>query len=149
MKNLRVRFSPYGFLIVLLQALPNIAWVLYPPTPNALAGNVSSIALVEYGEHILGVLIVVLLLFLVNQAQTRVPRSAWAIAGFICIALYWGCWALYFAGIQPKPLIYAMVLLPPVAFFSVGVAEKVWPIPVASALFLLFHLAVALENYPL
>ena len=149
MKNLRIRFSAYGLLITALQSLPNIVWALRPPTPNALAGNASSVPFIEYGEHVLGVAIVVMLLFLVNETQTqKMPKSGWTAAGFCAIALYWGCWALYFAGVQPVPVIYAMVILPPVAFFSAGAAEKVWPISSASAIFLVFHLLVALENFP-
>ena len=150
MKNLRFRFSLYGLLIAALQSLPNVIWALWPPTPNALEGNASSSMFIEYGEHILGVSIVVLLLFLVNQTQARrIPKGGWAVAGFICIALYWLCWMLYFAGTQPLPIIYAMVVLPPMAFFSAGMAEKVWPISAVSAVFLLIHLAVALENFPI
>ncbi|MBT9171840.1 MAG: hypothetical protein DDT21_00214 [Syntrophomonadaceae bacterium] len=150
MKNIRIRFSPYGLLIVALQSLPNVIWALWPPTPNALEGNASSVPFIEYGEHILGVAVVILLLFLVDKTQTqKIPHGNWAIAGFIAIALYWLCWVLYFAGIQPNPVIYAMVILPPVAFFSAGVAEKIWPISAVSAVFLVFHLLVALENFPL
>jgi hypothetical protein len=49
---------------VALQALPNIVWTLFPPSIDPLAGNASTIPLIEYGEHILGVAIVILLLFL-------------------------------------------------------------------------------------
>jgi len=150
MKNLCVRFSTYGLLIVVLQSLPNIAWALWPPTPNALKGNASSIPFIEYGEHILGVAIMILLLFLANKTQTqKIPRSGFMVAGFVAIALYWLCWVLYFAGVQPNPVIYAMVILPPIAFFNAGVAKKVWPISAASTLFLVFHLLVALENFPI
>ena len=106
--------------------------------------------IIEYGEHILGVAIVVLLLFLVNKSQKQgIPGNRWAIAGFVAIALYWLCWMLYFVGVQPYLVIYTMVILPPVAFFSAGIAEKVWPVSVASAVFLVFHLLVALENFPI
>jgi len=150
MTNLRIRFSLYGLMIVTLQALPNILWALWPPTPNALEGNASSVPFIEYGEHVLGVAIVIMLLFLVNKTQTRkIPTSSWAIASLVAIALYWLCWTLYFAGIQPYPVIYAMVILPPVAFFSTGIVEKVWPISVTSAMFLIFHIMVAFENFPI
>jgi len=150
MKNLRLRFSPYGFVIVALQSLPNILWALAPPTPNALEGNASSIPFIEFGEHFLGVLTVIMLLFLVNKLQARtIPMNGWTITSFVAIALYWLCWALYFAGIQPNLLLYAMCVLPPVAFFSAGIAGKVWPISAASVIFLAFHLAVAFENYPI
>lgn len=150
MKNIRYGFSLYGLLIVTLQSLPNIIWALWPPNPNALAGNASSVLFIEYAEHILGVTTVVLLLFLVNKTQTpKIPHGNWTVAGFMAIALYWLCWVLYFAGIQPNPVIYAMVILPPVAFFSAGAAEKIWPISAVSAVFLVFHLLVALENFPL
>ena len=150
MKNLHLRFSLYGTLIVALQSLPNIIWALFPPAVNRLEGNVSSIPFVEYGEHILGVATVILLLFLVNKTvANRIRRTAPAIVGFIAIALYWLCWALYFAGIQPDAVLYAMVILPPVAFFCAGLAEKVWPVSAVSTVFLAFHLAVALDNYPI
>lgn len=150
MKNLRISFSLYGLIIAVLQLIPNIIWALFPPTVNTLEGNASSIPFIEYGEHILGVAIVVLLTFLVCKEQEKViPKGGFAIAGFTAIALYWMCWALYFCSVQPLPVIYAMVILPPVAFFCAGIAEKVYPISVVSAVFLAFHIAVALENFPI
>jgi len=149
MKNLRLRFSYFGALVVALQALPNILWALFPPAVNRLEGNASSVPFIEVGEHILGVAIVILLLFLVNKTvPNRLHRGAPAIVSYTAIALYWLCWALYFAGAQPNVVIYAMVALPPVAFFCAGLAEKVWPISAASAAFLVFHMLVALENFP-
>ena len=148
-KNIRIGFSVFGFIIVLFQSLPNIIWALFPPKINPLEGNASSILFVEYGEHILGVAIVTLLLFLVNTAQKKaIPNVPLTYVGFAAILLYWLCWALYFCTIQPYPLIYAMVILPPVAFFCAGAAQKIYIISVASVLFLALHLTVALENFP-
>jgi len=150
MKNLRIRFSYFGVLIVALQAFPNIIWALFPPALNRLEGNASSVPFIEYGEHILGVAIVVLLLFLVNKTvPNKFHRTALAIISYIAIALYWLCWAMYFAGVQYNAVLYPMVLLPPLAFFCAGLTEKVWPISAASAAFLVFHTMVALENYPM
>jgi hypothetical protein len=149
MKDLRIGFSPFGFIVVIMQALPNIVWALFPPAVNALEGNASSIPFVEYGEHILGVTIVVLLLFITRKGQEKtVHRNRFAIVCFTAIALYWMCWMLYFSAVQPLAVIYAMVVLPPVAFFCAGAAEKVYPISMVSVVFLVFHLAVALENFP-
>lgn len=150
MKNLRIGFSLYGLIIVMLQSLPNIVWALFPPALNTLEGNTSSVPFIEYGEHILGVVIVVLLLFLVCRGQEKaVPKNKAAIIGFVAIALYWLCWVLYFCSVQPLPVIYAMVALPPAAFFCAGIAEKVYPISAVSVVFLAFHLTVALENFPI
>ena len=150
MKNLRIGFSLYGLIIVTLQALPNIVWALFPPAVNTLEGNASSIPFVEYGEHILGVAIVVLLLFLVSKGQEKtIPKGGFTIASFVAIALYWLCWVLYFSTVQPLPVIYTMVVLPPVAFFCSGIAEKVYPISAVSVMFLGLHFVVALENFPI
>ena len=150
MKNLHVRFSVFGLIIVALQSLPNIIWALFPPEVNALEGNASTVLFIEYGEHILGIAIVILLLFLVNKTQEKVfPGGVLTYISFTAIALYWMCWVLYFCGFQPLPVIYAMVILPPAAFFFAGTAQKVYPVSAASVVFLLFHLAVALENFPL
>ena len=149
MKKFCIRFSVFGLLVAVLQLLPNIIWALKPPVMNVLAGNASSIPFVEYGEHILGVLIVVLLVLLVNRKQqSGIPRTHWTVIGFAAIVLYWLCWMLYFDGVQVYAVIYAMVILPPVAFFCVGLAKSVWPIPVASVFFLVFHLLTVLENFP-
>lgn len=150
MKNLRIGFSLYGAIIVAMQTLPNIVWALFPPSPNALSGNASKVLFIEYGEHILGVAIVILLLFLVCRGRERIiPRSKLAYVSFAAIAIYWFCWVLYYCAVQALPVIYAMVILPPVAFFCAGAASKVYPISVISAVFLVFHLAVAAENFPI
>ncbi|MBS3977937.1 MAG: hypothetical protein KGZ75_14635 [Syntrophomonadaceae bacterium] len=150
MTNLRIGFSLYGLIIVVLQALPNIVWALFPPSVNSLKDNASSVPVIEYGEHILGVSIVILLLFLVQRGQEkRLPKSKTAIAAYTAIGMYWICWLLYFYTVQPLSVIYAMVILPPIAFFCAGVAEKVYPISAVSIVFLVFHLLVALENFPI
>ena len=150
MKNLRVGFSLYGLIIVSLQAFPNIIWALFPPMVNALAGNASSVPFIEYGEHILGVAIVILLLFLVRRGEEKhIPKGKAAAVAYVAIGLYWVAWILYFCAVQPIPMLYAMVALPPIAFFCAGIAERVYPISVVSAVFFVFHLLVALENYPI
>jgi hypothetical protein len=150
MKNLRIGFSLYGLIIVVLQALPNIVWALFPPAVNILEGNASSVPFIEYGEHILGVAIVILLLFLVQRGHEKaLPKNKAAIAAYAAIGLYWLCWVLYFCFVQPLPVIYAMVVLPPIAFFCASVAENVYPISVVSTVFLVFHLLVVMENLPI
>jgi len=150
MKKMRIGFSLYGLIIALLQALPNIIWALFPPAVNSLEGNASSVPFIEYGEHVLGVAIVVLLVLLVRRGSEKtIPRNGFAITAFAAIALYWLCWVLYFCAVQPLPVIYAMVVLPPIAFFCAGIAEKVYPISALSVVFLGFHLAVAMENFPI
>ena len=154
MKNpfraLTFRFSLFGTLIAAAQSLPNILWAAFPPPLNRLDGTASSVAFIEYGEHILGVLIVGLLLFLANRNRPDEPLlGSWAVGAYTAIVGYWLCWVCYFLGIQPDFVIYAMVVLPPVAFFCAGMAKKVWPVSAAAGLFLVFHLLVAAENFPL
>jgi len=86
MRNLRIGFSLYGLMIVALQALPNIVWALFPPAVNSLEGNASSVPVIEYGEHILGVAIVILLLFLVHHGQEKMlPKNKTAIVAAVLI----------------------------------------------------------------
>ena len=148
--NLTIRFSKFGLLIVAAQALPNVIWALCPPVPNRLEGIASSSLFIEYGEHILRVVIVIFLLFLGNKTkENKLFGGNFAVISYIAIALYWCCWILYFAGIQPNFIIYAMVALPTAAFICAGIAEKVWPIYTVGTLFLLFHLSVTAENFPI
>jgi len=150
MKNLRLGFSLYGVIIAVLQMIPNIVWALFPPSKNRLEGNVSSNMIIEYGEHILGVSIIILLIFLVVKGQEfKLPKNKWSHLSYIGIGIYWICWILYFMHIQYLPIIYLMVVIPPLAFLFAGLAEKVYPISIISLVFLFFHLSVALENFPI
>ncbi|MCL2698489.1 MAG: hypothetical protein FWE74_10485 [Oscillospiraceae bacterium] len=147
-KNLCIGFSPFGTLIAGLQLLPNIIWALFPPAINTLEGNASSNLFIEYGEHVLGVSIVILLVFLVNKTQKKFTvKSVPVCVCFTAIGFYWLCWILYFCAVQPLPLIFAMVVLPPIAFFCAGIAKKVYLISVVSTVFLIFHITVATENF--
>lgn len=148
--RLQIRFSLFGASIAVLQLLPNIIWALFPPALNRLQGNSSSLLFIEYGEHCLGVAIVIMLFFLANKNEPKaVHRTVPGIASALFIGLYWLCWVLYYCGLQPNFVIYAMVVLPPAAFFAAGLAEKVYIISLASSIFVVFHLLVALENFPL
>jgi hypothetical protein len=91
-----------------------------------------------------------MLIFLVQRGEEKTfPKNKFAILSYIIIGLYWTCWILYFCNIQPLPIIYLMVILPPIAFFFTGMAEKVYPISIVSIIFLLFHMLVVIENFPI
>jgi hypothetical protein len=78
---------------------------------------------------------------LVQRGQEKMlPKSKAAVAAYIAIGLYRLCWILYCCAIQPLLVICAMVVLPPIAFFCAGLAEKVYPISAVSAVFIVFHL---------
>ncbi|HBG10338.1 MAG: hypothetical protein ACOX46_12120 [Limnochordia bacterium] len=150
-RRVRVGFSRFGFLVVVLQALPNVLWALFPPAQNVLSRNSSEIVVLEYGEHILGVSIVIMLLFLVSreQVEAALPKGIPAVLSLAAIALYWAGWACYYAGVQNDFIVYSLVVLPPLSFFCAGLAKRVAVISVTSLIFLVFHCAVTLENFPL
>ena len=89
-------------------------------------------------------------LFLVNKSGGGViPNNIWSIVCVVNMLLYWLCWVLYYAGCQNNAVIYAMVLLPVIGFFSAGIAESVYPISIVSVAFLVFHIMITLENFPI
>ncbi|HKM43433.1 MAG TPA: hypothetical protein VJZ70_05530 [Limnochordia bacterium] len=150
MKSIRLGFSKFGFLVAFLQLLPNIVWVLFPPEPNILTANASLKPFLEYGEHVLGISIVIMLMFLVGGNDQRlIPRGKPTTLALGAILLYWVGWILYYAGMQGNVVIYSMVVLPPVAFFFAGWAKKTPAISIAAMLFVVFHVLVTLENFPL
>lgn len=150
MNGVRLGFSRFGFLVAALQLLPNMIWVLFPPDPNILTTNASPKPFLEYGEHILGVAIIIMLLFLVGKNDDELmPRGRSAAFAFGAILLYWFFWVLYYAGMQGNVVLYSMVVLPPIAFFLAGLAKKVSIISITALLFVVFHVLVTLENFPL
>lgn len=150
LRNVRIGFSKFGFMVAALQLLPNVFWVLFPPAQNVLTANSSTVPVLEYGEHILGISIVIFLVFLVpRQEGAPVFGRFTAKLSLAAIALCWLGWVLYYIGIEHNALIYAMVVLPPIAFFLAGLAQRIRLISVLSLVFLVFHFAVTLENFPL
>jgi hypothetical protein len=149
-KNLKIRFSIFGTIIAAAELLPNIIWAIFPPVLNRLSGNSSDNMFLEIGEHVLGVSIVILLVFLKNvSVKKKIPVNIYSLVSFSALLGYWICWLLYFCGIQNNAVIYLMVVLPPISFFFAGIAEKVYPISIVAAAFIVFHILVTMENFPI
>lgn len=115
LRHVTLGFSKFGFLVAVLQLLPNVLWVLFPPAQDPLAGSRSSLPGLEFGEHVLGIALVVMLIFLVSRRESEplIPAGLCGKVSLGAIALYWLGWACYFLGWQSSFIIYSLVILPP------------------------------------
>ncbi|MHB8105885.1 MAG: hypothetical protein ACYDH4_00440 [Candidatus Cryosericum sp.] len=71
MKDYGFGFSLVGLALYALQLLPNIVWVLRPPTNNVLTKNSSPCQILNVIEHVFGVMTVVLLVLLISKGGGR------------------------------------------------------------------------------
>ena len=69
--HVTLEFSKYGFLDAELKQLPNVLWVLFQPAKHPLAGSRSSLPGLEFGVHVLGFALVVMLICLVYRWESE------------------------------------------------------------------------------
>lgn len=140
-------FSPICLLLYLLQALPNIAWILSPPENNVLAKNRSSVPLFNWVEHVFGILTVALLVLLVNEDGGKSSILFIALA-LLFLAGYYVSWLFYYKGVvNPWLLVIGLAGMPPFYFLCIAIWMKNYVAVISCIIFGAAHIAITCKNY--
>ena len=66
---------------------------------------------------------------------------------WLILALYWGCWALYFGGVTGWPVLLGLTVFPCAAFLLFAVERRNWIAFIPAACFSVLHLFHFWSNY--
>lgn len=148
-KHYRVCFSLYGFAAFLLQELPYLPWLLWPPADNPLAGNAPVNVFLGTLEQAGGVLTIALLILVVRKSVVRPGfKSPLFFAAVSCLAVYYICWMCYFAGFTNSWLIVlGLSAVVPIYYFFVALWTKNYFAVVTATLFFIGHTGSNAVNY--
>jgi hypothetical protein len=149
LKQYRFHFSLIGLLAFVLQELPYLPWMLWPPADNPLANNLTANPVLGAMEGIGGALTVVLLVLIVRKdAGKPNTKHRFFVAAACLLALYYICWIAYFAGITSAWLIVLGLSAPvPLYYLCVSMWRRNVFAVVTSLIFFIGHTASNAVNY--
>ncbi len=144
MRRYRLGFVWQGTALFALVMLPNILWEVFLSgdvlhRPSATPGLDMAMAVCQW-------LFVAALCLMKNRGAGRLtPKGLMGPAG--ALALYWGCWALYFGGVTGWPVLLGLTVFPCAAFLLFAVERRNWIAFIPAACFSVLHLFHFWSNY--
>lgn len=142
-------FSAYAFIAFILQELPYLPWLLWPPIDNPLANNIAKIPLFGILEKAGGTMTVVLLIVVIRKdsARTKIKEQFFIVAVILLFA-YYICWIYYFSGITNGWLIViGLSAVVPLYYLSISLWMQNYFALISSLLFLIGHTGSNIINY--
>ncbi|MFC4322999.1 hypothetical protein [Litchfieldia salsa] len=147
MKKYRFGFSLNGFIVFLLAIVPNIIWVIVPPTNNPIAGNSASIPIFDIVVHVSQFIMILLLISVIRKESKnkKYIRVYIGLASF-CLAGYYALWISYYAGILSPWIYVGLAVLPSIYFISAELWLKNYVAIIPSVVFGLTHILITCSN---
>lgn len=149
MKQYKIGFSLCGLIAFLLQELPYVPWVLWPPVDNPLANNIPATPLLGVLEQAGGVLTVALLILVVRHDIAKPKFSnRFFIISAICLVFYYVSWVFYFGGITNGWIIViGLSALVPMYYLFIALWQKNHFAIITSVCFFIGHSVSNVMNY--
>ena len=148
-KQCKIGFSLFGLIAFLLQELPYLPWLMFPPKNNPLENNIPQNVFFGTIEKIGGVLTVALLMLVIQKFNTQKDfKNKYFLIAVLCLIIYYVCWILYFNGITNVWLIIiGLTAIVPMYYFFVAMWLKNYVAVIASILFFIGHTISNIINY--
>jgi hypothetical protein len=148
-KQYKFGFSICGLFAFLLQEIPYIPWLLWPPENDPLAENIPLNTFFGFLEKIGGVLTVALLIFVTSKLPTQKDfKNKYFVVAVICLVAYYICWIFYFNNIPNVWLIIiGLTAIVPIYYFFVSMWLKNYFAVITSILFFIEHTISNIINF--
>jgi hypothetical protein len=132
-----------------LQEIPYLPWLLFPPTDNPLADNPPANLFLGILEGFGGVLTVALLILIVRKDKLKFNfKDRYFITSVCLLGLYYACWIAYFAGITSNWLIvFGLSASVPLYYLSVAMWRKNYFAVITATVFFVGHTLSNSINY--
>lgn len=146
MKGYRVRPVWPGIALFALVMVPNILWEIVLSgdllhQPSATPGLDTVMAVCQW------FFAAALCLVETGKARTFMEASGCDIGAGAALALYWGCWMLYFGGTAARPVLLGLTVFPCASFLLFAAGRRNWIAFVPGCCFTALHLCRFWGNY--
>jgi hypothetical protein len=149
LKKYKIGFSVIGFSAFVLQELPYLPWLMFPPANNPLGDNPAANPFLGTLEAAGGVLTVAILMLIVRKGESKPNfKDGYFITALCLLGLYYACWIAYFAGITSNWLIVFGLTAPvPLYYLCAALWRKNYFAVVTAAVFFIGHTLSNAINY--
>lgn len=145
-RKYRLGFDIGGLALFIMMMLPNLIWSL-KPAPNDILRGESVTAAIDTAGSICQALFVVMMCVVVNKSAEKARVTKLKMLTFICAALYFCGWILYYNSVVNAPVILLLTLPPCMAFIFYLLGRKNWIALIPAGIFTYCHLIYGVVNF--
>ena len=125
MKNFTDRYRPgfclFGLIAFLVQELPYLPWMLWPPKIDPLVGNIAPYMWLEITEKVAGILTVAILMMIITKDDGKTRNRRFLILAAVCLSIYYISWMAYFSEFSPGWLmVFGLSAVVPIYYLFVA-----------------------------
>lgn len=147
MKDYRLGFSVRGLTAVILVLIPNIIWSVLPHETDVLE-QPTTFGIFDLFENIFRVLLIILLIFVVNEKSINAEKRSYLIAcSIVFITAYYFMWILLLLGFQSGIVYIGLAVFPCAFFLLTAVILRNYLSMFAVVIFAVFHIIITFKNY--
>ena len=119
----RMGFSLYGLIAFIIQELPYIPFLLWPPVNHPLGNNPASVPFLGALEYFGGISTVALLIAVVQKGTVKPAfKNRYFILAAVCLIIYYISWVFYFGGVTNGwLLVIGLSATVPIYYMSVSI----------------------------
>ncbi len=123
LKNYRFGFDIWGLLLFVAIMIPNFIWFAIPAPNDILRGD-SITGTLDTAASICQVLMIAILCVVANRERKKMGVTPFIVGMFICLALYFISWIIYYLGITNTVVVLGLTVPPCLAFLFFAVDRK-------------------------
>ena len=148
MNNYNLGFSLKGFLAFMLVMIPNVIWMIVPPSNNPIAANSAMYPLFDIITGISKAMMITLLIILIPKKNRHGKgKKIYIKFALFCLVIYYVMWILYYAGIINPWMLVGMAVFPSAYFIFVELWLNNYIAITPSAFFGIAHIAITFSNF--
>lgn len=140
MKKYEIGFSLKGLIAFLIIMLPNIFWMISPPTDGFLSTDSGNVAVLNIIMVISQWIMIALLIFLIRKTGESEKGHIYQLICGLCVSIYYISWALYYFNIVSPIMLVGMAVFPCCFFTSFILRQKTYPVLIPAAVFSFIHI---------
>ena len=146
MKEYKIKFSIKGFLAFVLIMIPNIIWMIIPPSNDFLASNSSDIVVLNVLMTISQWIMIALLMILVRKTEVSSSSHIYKLICIVCLGIYYISWVFYYMNIMNQIMFLGMAVIPCSFFIIFIIWQKIYLVLVPAIIFAVLHIGITFSN---
>lgn len=147
MKRYQFHFSFLMLAAILLQQVPGILRLFFPPLFDPLASNSTPWPVLDIIENGSLVLIFFSLLLLKHKEGAGKHANRYGLPAIVSIACYFVLWLFYFNGFAPGWCLVGLAVAPALYYVFLSLRQRNGVALVFCVLFALTHIPITVSNY--
>lgn len=147
MKTYKIGLSIKGFLAFIAVMIPNIVWMIYPPSNNMLSSNSSNIAILNILMSVSQWTMIATLIFLSRTIESNKKYDKlYIVTSIICLSIYYISWVYYYMNIVPAFILLGMAIFPCGFFILFTIWQNNTIAFIFAIMFSVLHIAITYSN---